>query len=851
MKLRLCAVAAMCASAALFAEMESATPESQGVSSRAILEWITACETNFNAVGTVGALHGFVVVRHGKVIAEGSWKPFKTLTETHMLYSHSKSFTSTAIGFLVEDGKLDIDERVVDIFPEYVPADADANLREVRVRDLLTMNTGMKKDHSVAAESDWLKAFFRKTFAAKPGMAFKYDSDATYVLAAIVERRSGKKLMEFLKERLFDKIGIEKAWSTTSPQGIACGGWGMNMTTREIARFGQLCLQEGMWNGKRVISPRWIRLATACQTASGWKNIGIKALGEGGDWEQGYGFQFWRCRHDGYRADGAAGQLTLVYPKKDMVVSINAGLNNIQKEIDLVWEHLVSRASDDGAVPEDKAAQDELSARLASLEIPPVKGTLDGLEKYLDVDLAFDPNPRGMKAVKLFKGKDGRLMMRFIARSWPNDIPIGFGKWMGGTVGVDPEEYEALGALIGPQPIRSSGAIEPDGSFHCRMYLTGTTAFYDLRFSMKDGKPEVKGRHWGMRGAPNLHAVPAGQVVGEIPPIAGREETVKYFAENEFGVRPVERPADLSFKVVAENECYGGTAIHRAVEMSCKGPYAPFSFVFHAFEPKKAEKKPGVFVAMNFVTRLKKENFNPAAEEPWASCWPIREVLARGFATVGFTYIDVVDDDPKTCFSSGLFKAFGPKERAPDSWGALSAWAWASSRCVDWLEAEGRFDMSKVAVLGHSRLGKTALWAAATDTRFALACVNDSGCSGAKLNRMTLPFSESIEAITKAFPHWFAPNYLKFAADDGRTMKFDQHNLIAAVAPRKVAVGSGTRDIWAGPEGELAAAALAAPAWEKMGLKGFGHGVRHHYRVGPHNILPEDWGHYMDALAEP
>ena len=250
----------LAAASGLAALMDKATPESQGVPSAAILRWIDACERE---IKSPNGLHGFVILRHGRTIAEGTWAPYDTLNRPHMLYSHSKSFTSTAIGFLVEDGKLDIDERVVDIFPEYVPDDASANLREIRVRDLLTMNTGMKKDHSVAAEPDWLKAFFRKTFAAKPGMAFKYDSDATYVLAAIVERRSGKKLMNFLKERLFDKIGIEKAWSTTSPQGIACGGWGMNMTTREIARFGQFCLQEGMWNGKRVISPRWIRLATA------------------------------------------------------------------------------------------------------------------------------------------------------------------------------------------------------------------------------------------------------------------------------------------------------------------------------------------------------------------------------------------------------------------------------------------------------------------------------------------------------------------------------------------------------------------------------------------------------------
>ena len=321
-----CALAALSAAA----EMEYATPESQGVDSQAILNWIDACEKTFDGVKE-GRIHGFVIVRHGKTIAEGSWKPFDTLNEPHMLYSHSKSFTSSAVGFLADDGKIDLDERIVDIFPDELPANPSDNLRQLRVRDLLTMNVG-KKDHLLRDGGDWVREFLSKDFGKKPGTGFRYDSDATYMLSAIVEKRTGKKLMDFLKERMFDKIGISSAWSTTSPQGIACGGWGMNMTTRDIARFGQLYLQQGRWGGEYVLSPSWVALATTRHTWSGWSNIGVKALGEGSDWEQGYGFQFWRCRHGAYRADGAAGQLTVVLPECDMVVSVNAGLSNMQAE---------------------------------------------------------------------------------------------------------------------------------------------------------------------------------------------------------------------------------------------------------------------------------------------------------------------------------------------------------------------------------------------------------------------------------------------------------------------------------------------------------------------------------------
>src|SRR5574344_1672925 len=138
---------ALCAASA-FALMEPATPESQGVPSEAILKFIDGCEKTFDA-GDLGAMHGFVIVRHGKVIAEGSWKPFDTLNETHMLYSHSKSFTSTAIGFLVDDGKLDLDERVADIFPEDLPEHPADGICEIRVRELLTMNVGSDLNHDV------------------------------------------------------------------------------------------------------------------------------------------------------------------------------------------------------------------------------------------------------------------------------------------------------------------------------------------------------------------------------------------------------------------------------------------------------------------------------------------------------------------------------------------------------------------------------------------------------------------------------------------------------------------------------------------------------------------------------
>ena len=481
---------ALCAASA-FALMEPATPESQGVPSEAILKFIDGCEKTFDA-GDLGAMHGFVIVRHGKVIAEGSWKPFDTLNETHMLYSHSKSFTSSAIGLLADRGKIDLDERIVDIFSNEVPAKVSENLAQLRVRDLLTMNVG-KKDHLLRDGGDWVKEFLSKDFFRKPGTGFKYDSDATYMLAAIVEKKSGMKMMDYLQKNMFDQIGIAKAWTTCSPQGIPCGGWGMNMTTRELARFGQLYLNRGDWDGKRVLSSDWVSLATTRQTWSGWQNVGVKALGEGTDWEQGYGFQFWRCRHGAYRADGAGGQYTVVIPEKDMVGSAHAGLGDFPKELDLIWDNLLPVLKD-APLAENPSAQKKLADRLAKLAIKPVE--FARARKWTTpFEFSLRENSRGFKSVRFDPKDGGGCICTLVTRAGEQKFPAGTGEWQEGSIRIDTENYEGLGAYIGEHKTMASCGFVT-GGFHLKAYLTGTTGY--LEFIVKDGK--LTGQFYAMGG---------------------------------------------------------------------------------------------------------------------------------------------------------------------------------------------------------------------------------------------------------------------------------------------------------------------------------------------------------------
>ena len=456
----LCALAAASSLAAL---MDKATPESQGVSSAAIVRWIDACERE---IPTPHALHGFVILRHGHTIAEGTWAPYDTLNRPHMLYSHSKSFTSTAIGFLVDDGKLDLDARVLSFFPDKAPANPSNNLRALRVRDLLTMNVGasVSDPQKKKPDGDWVRIFLANDIDREPGTVFKYDSCATHMLAAIVERISGMTLMDFLKARLFDPLDMTSPWSTVSPTGVACGGWGMNMTTRDLARFGQLYLDQGIWNGQRILSREWIALATARQTWSG----AIAVTGEdGSDWHQGYGFQFWRCRHNAFRADGAMGQYTIVMPEQDAVVSIHAGLRDMQQEINLVWEHLLP-AFGKNPLPEDPSAQQALVARCATLKLPVQTGTANA-PALPCANAIISKNPLNIASGTLEKTPNGWSLVA------PDEkkLLIGDGTWAVTKHVFSNSNVESLFALVGTRNVAASGAWTAPGILTVRWNLLG------------------------------------------------------------------------------------------------------------------------------------------------------------------------------------------------------------------------------------------------------------------------------------------------------------------------------------------------------------------------------------------
>lgn len=329
------------------------------MSSSSILEFLRQVEENELD------LHSFMIVRNGHVTAEGTWAPYRA-DVPHVLNSLSKSFTSTAIGFAAEEGRLSLDDRVISYFPDEVTAEIADNMKDLAIRHLLSMSTGHTVDTipimTAREDGDWVRAFLETPIERPPGTHFLYNTGATYMLSVILYKATGEQLLDYLQPRLFAPLGIADVRTRTCPRGIHVGGFGMHMKIEDIAKLGQLYLQEGVWEGKRLLSGEWVRMAVSKQVDNGDD--------PSSDWAQGYGFQFWMCRHGAYRGDGAFGQFCIVIPRKQAVIAITAGSKDMQGIMNAVWDKLLPGMHDSPIEHPDAAAQEELAARLRELAYP-------------------------------------------------------------------------------------------------------------------------------------------------------------------------------------------------------------------------------------------------------------------------------------------------------------------------------------------------------------------------------------------------------------------------------------------------------------------------------------------------
>jgi CubicO group peptidase (beta-lactamase class C family) len=458
------------------------TPEAEGVASagiQAFLDGLAAARHE---------MHSVMIARHGRVIAEGWWTPYEGKLR-HTMYSMSKSFTSTAVGLAVAEKKLTVDDKVVSFFPKDLPETVSDNLAALRIKDLLTMSVGSEREptQDMVKEQNWVRSFLGHSITHPPGSVFMYNSAATYMCSAIVNEATGQTVLDYLMPRLFEPLGIEEPTWETCPRGIDTGGWGLSIQTEGLAKFGQLLLQKGKWNGREIIPAAWVEEATSFHIQQP-EPAQLARPKEKNDWQQGYGYQFWRCQHGGYRGDGAFGQYTIVLPGQDVVIAMTGETSNMQGQLDLVWEHLLP-AIKSAPLPADLATQKHLQQTLAglALALPQGQPASPTAEHVSGKTFRLETNPRGLQSVTLDFPKGTAL---FTANDGTTDhvVAVGFGKWERGVTalpGTPPRLiYGGAPAPGTEHPVAASGVWKDEHTFEMtwRYYETPHHDIVTCRF---------------------------------------------------------------------------------------------------------------------------------------------------------------------------------------------------------------------------------------------------------------------------------------------------------------------------------------------------------------------------------
>jgi len=345
-------------------EFERVTPEAVGIPSGAIEKWLGKLEAGTEP-------HGIMIMRHGKVCAEGYWKPYAKGMR-HGLQSHSKTYTATAIGIAYTEGKLKLDEKIVDIFPDKIPADPSENLKKLTIHDVLCMGNGM--DTQPLISETWIRDFLATPVNHVPGTVFMYNNIGSTLLSAIIKRKTGLGLHDYLKPRLFDKIGIDSEnlrWIYTV-DGFESGAGGLFATVEDNLRLMKLYADGGVCNGERILAEDYVKKATTKQTDQNTALEKYDATRK--DNLSGYGYQIWMCKpKDSYRADGALGQFTIVLPNEDMIIAITESActyKEVQNTLDVTWEMLDEISKE--PIAEDEEAYAKLKDRLKRLSLPAV-----------------------------------------------------------------------------------------------------------------------------------------------------------------------------------------------------------------------------------------------------------------------------------------------------------------------------------------------------------------------------------------------------------------------------------------------------------------------------------------------
>ncbi len=386
------------------------TPESVGISSERLGGLV-------EQLSRLDSLNSLMILRRGKVCFEGWWKPYGP-HQPHMLFSLSKSFVSVAVGIAAGEGRLGVRDRLAGFFPEYAGCVADERMREVTLHDLLCMASGHAACAAGAMRSDpdgdYVRGFLASRLTYAPGERFCYNSGATYMLAAVIRKVTGLNVREYLQPRLFQPLGIVPGVWDCCPRGTNFGGWGLHLTTEDIAKFANLLLRRGKLDGKQLIPAEYLAEATKKQSDN--------SMNEAPDWKFGYGYQFWRSAH-GFRGDGACGQYAIVVPEQDLAIAITSCLENMQSVLTVLWNELIP-ALGDGPLPASPVGHERLLATGAALSMRVMPDT--ARRPVPRQTFAFRANAAGIHAVAV-EANDDECALTFHTDRGVEQLRAGFG----------------------------------------------------------------------------------------------------------------------------------------------------------------------------------------------------------------------------------------------------------------------------------------------------------------------------------------------------------------------------------------------------------------------------------------
>ena len=474
------------------------TPEEQGVSSGTIAHFFQMIEEKGFDV------HGLMMLRHGKVIAEHWWAPYAPRFQ-HAMYSATKTFTAIAVGFAVQEGLLGVDDKVISFFPDLLPDTISPQLAELSVRHLLTMSVGHASTFYAGSGESQVRSFLAAPFAHEPGTVWAYDITASHMLSRIITKVSGVPLLDFLKTRLFDPLGIEDVVWEMDNDGCNMGNGGSHMKTSDLAKMGLFLLDKGKWNGKQLLNPEWIEDASSVHIYQNSELTQEEIRDASNDAVVGYGYQIWRGRHNSFRAIGAMNQLIMVIPEYDFVLVCHSGFRDETGLNNLIYDLLPSMSNK----PLKADRSFDLNAAISGYEMKRPFDTNGSARLTMSTRrYRMDENAVGIRSVYFRFNNSGDCFVTLITDDAIHNIPFGLDRWLYGSTDRTLSFSRSVYAnTMGITPVNTAGLCTWKSEYQLSAYylsMFNPGASEKFLFTFNDDKLQMEIEAPDMSPGPGL-----------------------------------------------------------------------------------------------------------------------------------------------------------------------------------------------------------------------------------------------------------------------------------------------------------------------------------------------------------